>query len=440
MKRLSAALCGAFAMLALAAAAPAGTIIGANEDQPKFDEDGGAALYSSFVDVGLKENVLTVLWDGSDTIKDQGRISSAIATAKSKGISISIALYPAKAKLVADTPDAAAKFAAFAAKVAQTFPDIRKLIAGNEPNQPRFMQPQFASADANAANVSAAAYEALLAAAYDAVKAVAPGILIGGVGLSPRGNDMPAAKDNISTSPVRFLKYLGDAYRASGRTAPLFDVFSLHPYPNLNTDSPDLGYKWPNSGVPNLARIKQALWDAFNGTGQKTVEDGVHLELDEVGWQVITEGKAGYTGKENVPTVDEATQAAYYPKVIDVAVCDPAVESLNFFHFVDEADRDRFQSGLIEVTRGHRASYQAVKDKIAATGGGCTGTPVTWAHATDVLGAKAIFQPEDSAYKASENYWTLRATAEEEAKYVAGIFPSAASAADIAAVKSSEVV
>ena len=37
--------------------------------------------------------------------------------------------------------------------------------------------------------------------------------------------------DKTSTSPVRFLDALGDAYRASGRTAPFMDALGFHVYP-----------------------------------------------------------------------------------------------------------------------------------------------------------------------------------------------------------------
>ena len=46
------------------------------------------------------------------------------------------------------------------------------------------------------------------------------------------------------------------------------------------------GYPWPNAGVTNLDRIKQAVWDAFRGTAQTTFEQGLRIRLDEVGWQV----------------------------------------------------------------------------------------------------------------------------------------------------------
>jgi hypothetical protein len=52
------------------------------------------------------------------------------------------------------------------------------------------------------------------------------------------------------------------------------DVFGFHPYPARDRDPLAKGYRWPNAGVANLDRIKQALWDAFNGTAQPIVAEG----------------------------------------------------------------------------------------------------------------------------------------------------------------------
>ena len=65
---------------------------------------------------------------------------------------------------------------------------------------------------------------------------------------------------------MKFLQGMGAAYRASGRTKPLMDELAFHPYPKKDTDSLTEGYLWPNAGVTNLDRIKQAFWDAFGAT------------------------------------------------------------------------------------------------------------------------------------------------------------------------------
>ena len=130
---------------------------------------------------------------------------------------------------------------------------------------------------------------------------------------------------------MRFVRALGAWYRASGRTRPLMDAFSFHPYPNKATDPLERGYGWPNAGFVNLDRVKQALWDAFDGTAQPTTLNGLRLNLDEVGWQVDTSRFTGYQGRENVPVTDELTQAAIYGDLIRRSACDQDVHEVSFF-------------------------------------------------------------------------------------------------------------
>jgi hypothetical protein len=66
---------------------------------------------------------------------------------------------------------------------------------------------------------------------------------------------------------------LGAAYRQSGRTKPLADERRVPPAPGPQHRSPQTGYAWPNAGLPNLNRIKQAAWGCLNGTAQSTFKD-----------------------------------------------------------------------------------------------------------------------------------------------------------------------
>jgi hypothetical protein len=300
-------------------------------------------------------------------------------------------------------------------------------VIGNEPNQPLFWLPQFDAADRP---VAASAYEPVLAASYDALKAVDPTINVIGIGLSPRGNDNPHARSNISRSPVRFIHDLGVAYRASRRTKPIMDELAFHPYPAANTDPPDVGYSWPNAGLPNLDRIKQAVWDAFHGTAQPTFsETGVEsmnplrLEIDEIGWQVaVLPALAGlYTGTETARTIDEPTQAEYYWDVIMSAECDPTIRSLSFFLLVDQPELEHWQSGLERIDGSHRQSYDSVKTALAQTHGNCTqGGMTSWTHSGAVVQARLWWGPRRRT--ARWRRWRFNAGAAEEATYVAGIF------------------
>jgi hypothetical protein len=422
MKRFAVTLALACACLALAGPAQAGVDVGIADDSPVGIADGGAAFFALMNDIGLREVRLTVVWDPAqpETIENQAQIESLVPVATLRGVRVTFSVMPPKARTVTSSPEAAAGFVDFLQLVARTFPTVRDVIVGNEPNQPRFWQPQF---DARGRGVSAAAYEALLARSYDALKAVDPSINVIGVGLSPRGNDNPSAAGNVSTSPVKFLQGLGAAYRASRRRAPLMDELAFHPYPKKDTDALLLGYDWPNAGVANLDRVKQAFSDAFRGTAQKTFEQGLRMKLDEVGWQVAVnpDTLGAYFGVESVVPTSESAQAAIYSGLIRYVACDPSVESILFFGLQDEANLDRWQAGLMRADGSSRPSYEAVKATIAQTGGNCMGRTRSWRLSRTVDGAKATF-PKERRLPARVDAWSFLASADEDAVFDAGIY------------------
>ena len=298
---------------------------------------------------------------------------------------------------------------------------MREYVVGNEPNQPRFWRPQFSAAGAQ---VSAAAFGPTLAAAYDALKAVDPELEVIGIGLSPRGNDRPNAPSNVSTSPVRFLKALGDWYRRSRRTLPLMDHMSFHPYPQTSRDGLATGYGWPNAGVQNLGRIRQAIWDAFAGTAQPTTATGLKLRLNELGWQVETTGYQGYVGKENVAVTDERTQATIYSALVRRLGCDPSIAAVNLFGFVDDLDRAGFQAGVMRRDGTARPAADAVRETLVQTAGGCLGALTGWRVTKTVIGADADFGNLSRPRPADTRLWEFEAVAREAATYRASIFPA----------------
>jgi hypothetical protein len=253
------------------------------------------------------------------------------------------------------------------------------------------------------------------------------------VGLGPRGTDNPRARGNLSISPVRCIRDMGRAYRASKRTKPIMDELSYHPHPSLATDKLETGYPWPNAGIPNLARIKQAVWDAFNRTGQPTFEEAgmpngpartLKLRLNEVGWQVgIPEASRGaYFGKESVVTTDEGNQAAIYGNLIPYLACDPSVKSALFFNLVDEANLDRWQSGLMRADWTRRPSYAIVRGSILAGQTRCGGRRVRWRHAIKPVGVNIGFLRGGRARSDRNRRWSFVAGSEEGTLYTAALF------------------
>ena len=256
MRRITAAVASACLALALAGAASS-TTFGVADDAGKYAEDGGAGFFTMLTQLGMTENRIAVFWDPSqpNTIVDQAFLDRSVPEAQRRGIDVMFAIYPLRARALVDTPNGIQLFAQYAAKVAERYPYVRRIICLNEGNQPRFHQPQF---DAQGNGISGFVQEQAMAACYDSLKAVDPGIDVIGFGLSPRGNDDFDAPSNVSHSPVRFLDEIGRAYRQSGRTKPIADDVSIHCYPNVNTDAPSVGYLWPKIGCVNLDRLKQA--------------------------------------------------------------------------------------------------------------------------------------------------------------------------------------
>ena len=375
--------------------------IGANDDTAKFLADGGSAYFRQMAALGLRQVVLTVRFTpaAAADIDPAGRLDAAVKNATAAGVRVVFAVYPYPPRELKSGLSSPAAFATWLKAVAMRYPVVRQFSVMNEPNQPAFLRPQFAR---DRANVSAATAGAYLAAAYDALKAVDPAITVIGVGLSPRGNDDARAPSNISTSPMRFLAALGRWYRASGRTAPLMDGFSFHPYPVKATDPLRRSYVWPNAGFADLDRVKQALWDAFEGTPQPTTMNGLKLYLDEVGWQVATESLAGYTGRENVPVTDEATQASIYAQLVRAAACDNDIAEVNFFGFYDDPRRSGFQAGLYHADGTPRPSADAVQQAVSETTlTGCSGIPAAWTPASGVVGAGLLPSPPTLATAAA---------------------------------------
>jgi hypothetical protein len=422
--RLKLATAFAFAAVSLVLAAPANADIevGAVDDRPAGTADGGAAFFALMNDVGLKELRFTVRWDPESptTIPHEPQLAAMIPVATLRGIQVVFSVQPLKARSIADTADGPAQFALFTQQLMRAFPTVKDVIVGNEPNQSRFWQPQF---DSRGRSAAPAAYLEVLARSYDALKGLDPTINVIGLGLSPRGGDNPSASGNISHSPVKFLRGLGAAYRLSGRTKPLMDELAFHPYPKKDRDPLQKGYDWPNAGIPNLGRVKQAVWDAFHGTAQPTFEQGLKMKLDEVGWQVavVPSAQGSYFGAESIDPTDETTQALIYASLIGAAACDPAVESLLFFGLEDEPNLDRWQAGLIRADGTPRPSYDAVKQTIAQTGGRCPGRMKTWRHSTTLEGASGTF-PRDRRLPTRVDSWSFLARAEEDALFEAGIY------------------
>ena len=436
MKKLTAALALACALtLPLALTATAGAVdFGANDDTGKYSADGGATFFAQMRSANLKQNVMTVRWSpgAPTTIPDKGFLDRAVPAAVAAGITPVFAVYPYPPSAIEGGGVSPEGFGTWLRSVADAFPQVTTFIVGNEPNLNTFWRPQ-----GNGAGqiLSGASFGPFLAAGYNALKAKSSSITVLGVGSSPRGEKSPAAAGK--TSPVHFLDSLGDWYRSSNLQTPLMDGFSFHPYPNPSdfTVPFTFTYGWPNASIQELPRIKQALWDAFDGTAQKTTLNGLKLYLDEVGWQVSTEGNGAYTGSENVRVTTEEAQAAIYDQLVRFAVCDPDVAQVNIFGYWDERDRGGWQSAPRRADGSARPANAALAAAIAATGGQCQGTLRSWSPLRGPDGASVEFGTLNAkATKGQKLVVRYTPTAAEDVTVKAGFVPASTPAARIPAL------
>jgi hypothetical protein len=310
---------------------------GVADDGGKYATDGGAWFDKMLKGANLTEERWTLAFDPSNPtqIDELPFLLRAAPQAEKDGIHVVLALYARPASY-----HNLKYFCGWAAMVAATVQqwDINDFIIWNEPNTALYWSPQNAS--------TPAAYEAMLALCYDKIHRVDPLARVIGFGLSPRSNGP------TQTAPIPFIEAVGAAYRKSGRTKPIMDQMSIHPYPNPNspTDGPSVGYSDPEFyGIPNLSRVKQAIWVAFHGTAQPTTLNGLTFRIDELGWQTTTTAYPQYYNEENVATISEQTQAAYVAQTVQrYFACDPTVTDVEWFLLIDEPTRNgRNQSGKV---------------------------------------------------------------------------------------------
>jgi hypothetical protein len=317
----------------------------------------------------------SVWWPGNRQVSglELEALRNAADAARLNGIRLIISVYPNGSNITPLTPTARAQFASYTASIPQLVPYVRDVIVGNEPNLNRFWMPQFTRTGADAA---ASSYVGLLAQTYDQLKAVSRQITVIGGTLAPRGSDKPWLA-RPTHSPTQFILDMGAAYRRSGRTRPLMDWFSFHPYMEKSSISPTFAHpKVKVIAIADYNKLAGLLGRAFDGTAQ--AGSTLPILYDEFGVQThATDGKRGLYTNQELPSagdaVDEATQARYYTIALRYAACQRNVVGLLFFHVSDEADLGRWQSGVYYADDTPKSSLAAVRTAAEAARAGRLG-------------------------------------------------------------------
>jgi hypothetical protein len=340
---------------------------------------------------------VTSIWDPGEEAPPANELTqlrSLTGAAALTGMRVFVAVYHFGSRTTPLTAEQQDQFARYAASIPKAVPAIRYLIIGNEPNLNRFWLPQFGP---NGENVAAVAYLSLLARTYDRVKAVSPDITVIGGAISPRGNDRPDGI-RLTHSPTTFIRDLGVAYRASGRTIPIMDWLAIHPYPENSSTPPTLQH--PNTtsiGVSDYDKLVRLLAEAFDGTAQPG--STLPILYAEFGVETVIPAvrASQYHGREpdTIKPVDEATQGRFYSQALSITFCQPNVVGFFIFHAIDETDLDRFQSGLFYGDQQtQKASLPVVREAARSMRGGvlarCPGLELTPAATVRFPTARAV--------------------------------------------------
>ena len=368
-----AALTAVSATLVAVSAATAGgpgMTIGAVEDAAKWGDP--VAKMSLARQAGFRAVRMTMQWSSGQTAPSAGELQNtrnAAEAARAAGIEPIVAIYNTGSAATPLDDASRAQFVQFATAVATGLPSVQRFVVGNEPNLNRYWMPQF---NADGSDAAAPAYELLLAASYDAIKAVRADAIILGGALSPRGEDI-ATSTRPTHSPTTFIADLGAAFRASGRTKPIMDVFDQHVYEDYSAMPPS--FEHPNSktiAVSDYGKLVALLGQAFDGTAQ--AGSSLPIFYGEYGVEsVIPAAKASlYTGTEPPATnaVDEATQAALYREAFKVAYCQPNVAGIMLFHVSDESALSAWQSGSYYTDDTAKSSLAGTRDAATAARAG----------------------------------------------------------------------
>ena len=189
--------------------------------------------------------------------------------------------------------------------------------------------------------------------------------------ISPRGNDNPRARSNISHSARNFIKEMGRAYRRSHRRARIFDAWGQNVYGSTSKERPWARHRL-DIGEGDYTRLLSCLRRAFGGTRQPVPgQKDVRIWYLENGFQTgVATKRSFYQDSETdravvAPLGGRVDQVSQLTDAIRLAYCQPAVGGFFNFLLADESNLHGWQSGILFSDWTTKPSYQAFKRVIA---------------------------------------------------------------------------
>lgn len=358
-------------VLAPAAAAQPGMLVGAREDGLKWRTGTTAAIAR---DLGLGAIGITLGWrPGQTDIGPADALALNSVVVGAGGMRVVVGVFGGDT-LSPTTQALREQYCGYVGKLITRYPQINDVVVWNEPNLTGFWRPQYIDGVSEAP----ARYTELLAHCYDVLHGIRASVNLVAPATSLWGNDNPNAISNVSHSPTAFIRSMGVAYRKSGRARPLFDTLGHHPYPARSDERP-----WAEHAdaaivsIGDLGRLVGVLHEAFDGTAQLQPDNGLPIWYLETGYQTqIDSAKTGlYRGVENwpgslpdqvpsqgeparppdmSPAPDQATQLA---DSIRLTYCQPYVSAVFNFLLRDESDLSGWQSGVLWADGSSKDSY-----------------------------------------------------------------------------------
>lgn len=325
---------------------PQHLLVGVDDDTAKWTARPDAVLRLDR-ELGVEAVRLWIPWHGAAA--PRGRTTTYLRRAEGLahgGQRIVLAVFGFRADAPVTKPERD-RYCAFVGRALSLAPSVRDVVVWNEANARMYWPP----------SAGAPAYEALLAHCWDVVHALDRPVKV---------IDSTASRH----SPEAFLRALGHAYRASGRTHPLVDVFGHNPYPNGSSEPPATTHSVGMLGEGDYDRLVSVLRAAFRGTAQPAPGDdgGAPIWYLEDGFQTAVPRLrlARYDGRETARSLlSPAGQAQRLRAALLLAACQPAVGAFFNFELTDEDRLAGWQSGLLWRGGQRKPAFEAFRRSIS---------------------------------------------------------------------------
>jgi hypothetical protein len=368
-------------------------LLGVADDDLKWTEDTKGIVLNHQA-VGFKAVRVTLNWKpGQTKLDDDGRTYMRRAQSAARlGHKVVVGVFgPPDAPPV--MPESRTQYCSYVVDALARARNVTDVVIWNEVNSALFWKPQAGAS---------AYYAQLLAECYDTLHKYRRTVNV-------------ITSTSPHEDPAKFIRGLGEAYRASGRAQPLFDTFGHNAYPEHTRESPYAAHPTiPSLDQGDYWRLMQVLTAAFGGTAQPVPGGGsittpatgsgknaqpartwpVTIWYLEDGFETVVpaDKRSRYTGTEPNrmlvqplatktrvgPVVPD--QASQLKDAIELAWCQPAVGAFFNFQFVDEVGLAGWQSGLLWADGTPKPSYEPVKAMLAAVAAGtvdCSRFPVS---------------------------------------------------------------